>query len=1149
MRNRAAIALLAVSVLASTLAYLLVLRPSTGGADGAARAADTATEAVTDDDSLAGAEGELRASAAHGAGDGRVEQELRPETAVIELTGRVLWPVGTPPDESAEVLLVTEAARRGDELRDGNDDELASDARILARATVEQDGSFRLPWRDRADGTWIELRGRYVFLVEPRRFAPADAGAALELAPELGAWVTGRVVVASGVAPEGFDVRECELELMFDALALAGGARAPVGLRAPKTHPRSDGSYEFRGVASRLARDLRARCDALAAFKSESVDVRPGLHVVLDAVLTRGGELAGRVVDADGVPIAEAKLKASVDPLVFGQGGFEVREGASDAEGRFVLAAVLAGEVNLDLGGQAVLERTLACTVRDGERTELGDVVLKRGATLGGVVRWPDGSPAANAKVRADFDPAALGGMSALNAMQGARGTAVADSDGHFTIVGLGKGPFLVSASAAPAPGASEHRASEGGVTPDGRTIELLLAAPIALDVRVVDAHGVAVPQAKVRAKENVGGVVRGLGGRTELAREKPESGHFRFEELGRGKWDLTATAEGFTRADRTVELASEPATDEVVLVLERGGAVSGRVVDVAGSPVEGASVQIAANLQNVVRQAEDGATAALVATSLPDGSFRLSNLSAGQHDLVARAELTAGSEAVEVEVRSGEETTGVLLTLRLGGTLTGEVYAKDGTRASGAQVLLQLSTDPLSQRFVNADRDGQFRVEHLAAGTYNVMHFPRANAKSRADTEGEADAAALLTGMLLASAKVIEGETVHVVLGAPAKDAVELAGRVTCDGRGVGGVMISLVRDQRAAAGAAPGSFKFATSGEDGRFTVTLDAPGDYFASLQKPGNAGQQQTVTQRFRAPETPTFQHEFELPIGAIAGRVRASDGSGAARVRVTLTNDGPMPLGSLFGDNYAEVETDGEGRYELVWLSPGRYTVAIGGAPLGGLLGGSARGGRALREGVAVREGARTEGVDFELHEAGSVSGIVKGPDGAPAADAALFVRDAAGRPVERLSMLATDSAGRFTYDGLESGEYTLSARKSGLASDGRARVLVRAGEAANVELVLGAGTLLLVTVSNEDGSPVEATLSVLDDAGREVHDSVSIAEIMEAMTSGAWSSREQRVGPLAPGKYRVIVTAPDGRKETKPVTLSGQRERKLNVRL
>ncbi len=1151
MRNKTALWLLGLTVAFCTSAYLWILSRPAGEAAAGAAAASAESGAAASAGARAGEADGLGAPASDSANGsaGRVEQDMRRENTLLELSGRVLWPAGTPSDESAEVLVIGKAAFDDDELRDANDDELAGDARILERASVASDGTFRLPWRDLADGTWLHLRGRYVFLPTPRKLEPRDAERGLELSPELGAWVTGRVAVAAGVEAPGFDVRTCELELMFDALALAGGMRPPPGLRAPKTHPRSDGSYEFRGVASRLTRDLRVRCERLAAFKGEPQEVRPGLHVVIDAVLTRGGELSGRVVDSDGVPVTNAQLAASVDPLVFGQGGFEVRKGTSDSQGRFLLAAVLAGDVDLRLEGRGVLERTLACEVRDGERTELGDIVLKRGATVAGVVRWPDGRPAVGAKVRADFDPAALGGMSAFNAMQGARGDTSADAEGRFAIEGLGKGPFLVSASAAPAPDEPEHRASEGGVAPGARTLELVLAAPLALETRVVDAQGVGIAGASVRAKENVGGVVRGLGGRTEIARASEQVGSYRFEALGAGSWDLSAIAEGFTRTELALRMPRDEGAPEVVLVLQRGGSASGTVVDFAGTPVAGATVQVAFNLQNVMSAAEEGSGAVALGTSLADGSFQLANLPAGQHKLVARADGTAGSDAVEVELRSGEETSGIVLTLRLGGTLTGEVYLEGGAPAAGAQVLLQLGSDPLAQRFVNADREGRFRVEHLTAGSYNVMHFPGTHSRSRSGTEPEPDAASMLTGMLLANANVVEGETAHVVLGSPAKDAVELSGRVTCDGLGVGGIVVTILPDGAKRGSAASGALKFATSDEEGRFRATLDGPGAYLASLQKPGAAGQQQTITQRFVAPEVREFQREFELPVGAIAGRVREPSGAAAARARVTLSVDGPVQVGTLFGDNYAEVETDAEGRYELVWLAEGTYSVAVGGAPLGGLLGGSARGGRQVREGVRVREGERMEGIDFDLREAGSLRGIVKGADGGPVAEAALFLRDASGRPLERLSMVATDAAGRFAYDGLEAGEYTVSARKGDRASDERARVLVREGESSEVELALGAATVLLVTVSNEDGSEVEASLTVLDEAGRQVNGVVSFAEILAAWSAGQLSSREQRVGPLAPGKYRVIVTAADGRKETKPVTLSGQPERKLNVRL
>ena len=108
---------------------------------------------------------------------------------------------------------------------------------------------------------------------------------------------------------------------------------------------------------------------------------------------------------------------------------------------------------------------------------------------------------------------------------------------------------------------------------------------------------------------------------------------------------------------------------------------------------------------------------------------------------------------------------------------------------------------------------------------------------------------------------------------------------------------------------------------------------------------------------------------------------------------------------------------------------------------------------------------------------------------------------------------------------------------------------VEEGRTVEVELALHGGTILLVSLSGEDGEPLDCTVSVLDEAGRQVNGTLALSEIMAAFSDGTLNSKEQRVGPLSPGKYRVTVVSDDGRKTTKPVTLSGQAERKLNIRL
>jgi len=162
---------------------------------------------------------------------------------------------------------------------------------------------------------------------------------------------------------------------------------------------------------------------------------------------------------------------------------------------------------------------------------------------------------------------------------------------------------------------------------------------------------------------------------------------------------------------------------------------------------------------------------------------------------------------------------------------------------------------------------------------------------------------------------------------------------------------------------------------------------------------------------------------------------------------------------------------------------------------------------------------------------------------------AIFVRDAAGRLLSKISSTSTDAVGRFAYDGVAPGRVTVSARGTGVAAGDSAPVTVRAGEATEVELTVEPGTVLIVTVFDGAGEPVRATLTVSDAEGRNVEGMYGELAVQELLTEGI-STRTHKVGPLAAGKYVVRATARDGREaKKKPVILKGQAERKLKLRL
>jgi hypothetical protein len=257
--------------------------------------------------------------------------------------------------------------------------------------------------------------------------------------------------------------------------------------------------------------------------------------------------------------------------------------------------------------------------------------------------------------------------------------------------------------------------------------------------------------------------------------------------------------------------------------------------------------------------------------------------------------------------------------------------------------------------------------------------------------------------------------------------------------------------------------------------------------------------------------------------------------------------GGLVFGTVFGGHYTEIATDEQGAYEIPWLRPGSYTVAAGGSLLGGVFGDGEALGREVKS-VELDEGESMSGLDFRLETPGSLQGTVRDATGGLVAEASIFLRDDDGHLVELFSLASTNASGKFEYPGLAPGAYTVTARTRTLASGAGVPVRVRSDESTEVTVVLEPGTILLVSLEDSSGADLPSRVSVLDDKGREMNGMMSLAELMERY-SGGLGEAVQRVGPLPPGTYDVRAIAEDGRTAQREVSLTGQSERKLKLRL
>jgi protocatechuate 3,4-dioxygenase beta subunit len=1013
---------------------------------------------------------------------------------------------------------------------------------MVAIAPVAADGTFEIPFPTDVEAGWLAIDGRYLYTSEPRVVAPSSAKeVALEV--ELGAWVTGAVSVPNDLAdreatlqklrvtlaydPSRFSFTEIDFEQHFDRLAVPDGT----------------GRFEFRGVPTAPPYVVTASSDDLAdaVLAGVSLDGARDRHV--EVAMVHGARVTGTVLDGSGAPAEGATVRAANGEL-FGFATNDVGHAVTDAEGRFELPHLPPGKVQITGRLKGFLDsRPKSLQLADREvRTDV-QLEISRGERVAGVVRLPGGAPAAGVEVDLGFDPDALGSMAAFNAARGADGEAVTVADGRFEITGLGRGPFAVSV-VHEIDGVG-HAARVSAVKPGTLDLELELRPDPVLSGVVTALDGTPIQAFEVRAEQE--GVAFWMGGESvERGFDDPD-GAFQVSGMRAGRWKVRASADGWATSEwQPVELPRPEGAAPVSLVLAPEATAAGVVLDPHGKPVAGAMVRQELDLVQTIADAA-GVDDVDAARTDEEGRFELGGLATGAVSLVASHPGHVDSKTVAVEVASGTRTDGVTLQLRVGGVLTGEVFDDDGEPAGGVQIVIQETTTFLPT-MMRAEPDGTFRRESMKPGKYQITAMigdVDANELFTEEDEGEPDWASFLTGMRTDIAEIEEGEETHVVLGAPPSDPVHVTGTVRHADGPVRKAMVTMLPEGSVGIGA----FKYTQTNDEGEFEVKLDHPGNYLLQVQILGeNAMAQNAMEFPQVVPEGQEHHVDVELPGGRITGRVIDRDGNPIPNTRVSLTVDGGVELGSFLGKRYVEQRTDADGRYVLEHLDPDVYVVSAGGTIAGGAFGGAAEAGRVSRGGLVLRDGEWVQDVDFRLREPGEVSGQVVDVTGSPVEGASIFVRDEQGFVLERFSMCATDGAGRFRYSGVAPGKYTLSARTADLASLESRPVVVPEGGIGQAVITVEAGTMLIVSVVDPEGAVQDPKILVVDEDGRQVNGMVSYTEILSSR-SRLYSTEEQSVGPLPPGSYTVTARASDGRAVTKPVTLSGQAERRLKIRL
>jgi len=641
--------------------------------------------------------------------------------------------------------------------------------------------------------------------------------------------------------------------------------------------------------------------------------------------------------------------------------------------------------------------------------------------------------------------------------------------------------------------------------------------------------------------------------------------GRFDFGNLLAGRYDLTARGRGW--APLTVPSLEVPEGNRPIdlgtLVLARGVALEGGVVDTSGRPVEGAEVRLteASDPEIPGFSEESDETKGL---SGADGFFRIEDLRAGSTvDVSVERSGYAPGSAQGVQIPAEQP---LRIVLQAAGSISGRVVDPDGKPIAGAMVRVEIQAQAMGLTafrsmppFDRSDAEGGFRISNVTPGPLGVI------AQAPGWQEGS-----------VANLELRAGEDkrgVEIVLS----PAAVLEGRVLSpSGQALTGAQVHVPPGENRG-----GGFHMTSSDGDGHYVLDSLPPGPRTIEASHPEHGMARRQVELR-------VGENSLDIPLeggSEVSGRVVDDAGTGVAGAQVWLGSPGGSPpLSTLSqgdgsfrfaavadGSYRAGAEKEGFARPERVPVTVDGSSVAgielrlhRGGAIIGRITGvevselsrvqvlargqgqGMGTGGRIEPDGsyriehlqrgewrvraelpgtalyaegvVQLEPGASEARLDLDMERGFELSGRVR-RNGAPVADAPIFLEG------PKRTLGATDGAGRFRFQGLSAGTYKLLVGDRSTAPSHEETVDLLADREITIDLPAADVTGRVVDAA--DSSPLNgAAVQLLSPdggsaTGRAQTDSRGVF-VVRGVAEGTWRLRAQADG-YAPGEASVQV--------------------------